>query len=143
MEVTFFGHRDAPPSIKPALEKTIRYLINSQNATVFYVGNNGNFDLFVADILHKLTSEFSQIEYYIVLAYMPQKSNMIQQVYLPHTLYPESVANGIPKFAISRRNEWMLQKSDLVVTYITHSYGGAKKYQNKALQAGKKVINIT
>ena len=102
MEVTFFGHRDAPPSIKPALEKTIRYLINSQNATVFYVGNNGNFDLFVADILHKLTSEFSQIKYYIVLAYMPQKSNMIQQVYLPHTLYPESVANGIPKFAISR-----------------------------------------
>ena len=74
---------------------------------------------------------------------MPQKSNMIQQVYLPHTLYPESVANGIPKFAISRRNEWMLQKSDLVVTYITHSYGGAKKYQNKALQAEKKVINIT
>lgn len=29
------------------------------------------------------------------------------------------------KFAISRRNEWMIDKADVVIAYVTHSFGGA------------------
>ena len=38
--------------------------------------------------------------------------------------------------------KWMLKQSDYVVTYITHSWGGAVQYAEKAKQQRKKVINI-
>jgi hypothetical protein len=35
----------------------------------------------------------------------------------------------------------MLKQSDYVVTYITHSFGGAANYANKACRQQKIVIN--
>lgn len=46
MKCAFFGHRDAPSSIKPRLGEAIFNLI-SNGVDEFYVGNNGNFDLIV------------------------------------------------------------------------------------------------
>ncbi len=36
----------------------------------------------------------------------------------------------------------MLRKSAIVVTHITHTWGGAYRYAVKASQKGKRVINI-
>jgi hypothetical protein len=36
----------------------------------------------------------------------------------------------------------MLKQSDYVVTYITHSYGGAAQFAKKAQNTGKEIINI-
>ena len=47
-----------------------------------------------------------------------------------------------PRFAISRRNEWMLQRADMVVMYVTHSWGGAAQYAKKAGKQGKIVLNL-
>ena len=44
MICTFFGHRDAPESIKPLLRKVLLNLIENQGITQFYAGNQGNFD---------------------------------------------------------------------------------------------------
>lgn len=143
MTVTFFGHRSVPPFIQTNLERTVRHLIEHKNADVFYVGNNGDFDAYATNALKKLTLEYPHIKYYIVLAYMPRKSNQINgNIDYNNTILPEKIAQSIPKFAISKRNDWMLNKSDLVITYITHTYGGAEKYQEKAIKQGKMVINI-
>ena len=142
MTVTFFGHKDAPASIVPLLEETIRNLIEKQNADTFYVGNHGNFDFYVARLLKKVKEEFSHIRYAIVLAYMPQKTDSTYS-YIDYadTVLPEDVATGIPKFAICRRNDWMLRKSDAVVAYVTHSFGGAAQYRQKAIRQKKTVID--
>jgi hypothetical protein len=36
----------------------------------------------------------------------------------------------------------MLKQSDYVVTYITHTWGGAYQYSQKAIKQKKNVINL-
>ena len=58
------------------------------------------------------------------------------------TMLPEGIESVHPHYAISWRNNWMLIQSDYVVTYITHTYGGAHQYSEKAKRQKKNVINI-
>ena len=58
------------------------------------------------------------------------------------TMLPEGIESVHPRYAISWRNNWMLQQSDYVVTYITHSWGGAAQYAAKAARQGKIVVNL-
>lgn len=58
------------------------------------------------------------------------------------TMLPEGLETVHPRYAISRRNGWMLKQADFVVTYITHTWGGAAQYAEKAKRAGKTVINL-
>ena len=62
MVCTFFGHKDTPKEIEPTLRSTLVDLIENKNATMFYVGNNGNFDLMVRHQLEEL-SELCPITY--------------------------------------------------------------------------------
>lgn len=140
MTVTFFGHSKSPQSIIDPLEKTIVCLIERHGATTFYVGTHGNFDMYVNCILNKLSKQYSHIKCYTVLAYMPQINEYPD--HYNNTLLPESVAESHPKYAISKRNEWMLSKCDTVVAYLTHHSGGASKYYQKAIRQNKTVINI-
>jgi uncharacterized phage-like protein YoqJ len=140
MTVTFFGHKNSPQSIQENAEAVIRDLIENHGAEIFYVGNQGRFDFYINKILSKISKEYTHIRYYTVLAYMPQKPN--EYTDYEKTVFPESVASSHPKFAISKRNDWMLSKSDTVVAYVNHSSGGAAKYYEKAIRQKKKVINI-
>ena len=58
------------------------------------------------------------------------------------TVLPEEIESVHPHYAISWRNNWMLKQSDYVVSYITHSYGGAAQYAKKAKGQQKRFINI-
>ena len=69
MTVTFFGHKDTPKNIEPTLRSTLIDLIENKNVTVFYVGNNGNFDTMVRRQLEDLSQSYS-ITYNVVLAYL-------------------------------------------------------------------------
>ncbi len=51
MTVTFFGHRHIEQDIVSILESTIINQIEFNNANLFYVGNQGNFDYTVKSIL--------------------------------------------------------------------------------------------
>ncbi len=142
MTVTFFGHKDTPPNVRISLENVLTHLIENEQADMFYVENHGNFDQLVRKVLMELKLKYPHIRYSIVLAYMPRNTNGISQTDSDNTLLPEEVATSIPKFAISKRNHWMLQKSNVVVTYITRSYGGAAKFKKIALAHGKRIIEL-
>ena len=57
-------------------------------------------------------------------------------------MFPEGIETVRPKLVISWRNNWMLKQSDYVVTYITHAYGGAAQYTEKANRQGKNIKKI-
>ena len=135
--VTFFGHRDTPKEIEPALRLTLIDLIENKNATVFYVGNHGNFDDMVRRQLEDLSRTYP-IKYYIVLAYMPGEKDNPDE----HSILPEGIETVPRRFAINYRNKWMLNKSDIVVTYVTRNFGGAVQFMNMATISTKAVINI-
>ena len=137
---TFFGHRECPDSIKIKLREVLIELITDHDVDMFYVGNQGRFDAIVRVILRELKKEYPQIDYAVVLAYMPGKQTEYDDY--SDTMLPEGIESVHPRYAISWRNNWMLHQSDYVVTYITHSWGGAVQYSNKAKHQGKIVINL-
>ena len=70
---TFFGHRECPESIKIKLREVLIDLITNHGVDMFYVGNQGRFDAIVRGVLRELEKEYPQIDYAVVLAYMPGK----------------------------------------------------------------------
>lgn len=142
---TFFGHRQCPVSIRPALKRCLEDLIVHYGVTMFYVGNQGAFDSIVRSVLRELAEQYTNITYAVVLAYLPseQKDDLAQYQDYTDTMYPEGIETVPKRFAIDWRNRWLLKQADYVVTYITHSWGGAAQYVELAAKKNKAVINIT
>lgn len=139
---TFFGHRDCPTTIKPKLRKVLIDLIENHNVDAFYVGQQGSFDTIVRAILKDLVQIYPHINYFVVLERVPQKQSDFEIQDYSDTLLPEDIENVHPRYAISWRNKWMLKRSEYVVTYITHSWGGAAKFVEMAKSQKKSIITI-
>ena len=137
---TFFGHRECPDSIKTQLRAVLINLITNHDVDMFYVGNQGRFDGIVRSVLRELEQEYPEIHYAVVLAYLPGKKNEYDD--FSDTILPEEIEAVHPRYAIEWRNRWMLQRADFVVTCITHPWGGAAKFAEKAKREGKTVINL-
>lgn len=141
MICTFFGHRDTPKEAEPHLYTALAYLIRNKGVDLFYVGNNGSFDFMVQKTLNKLKLDYPNIRYFVVLAYMPRKHTAFEHNF-KNSIYPEGMENTPPKYAIIKRNKWMIDKSDFVVTYVKSPVGGAAQFKSLAEKKNKTVINI-
>ena len=139
---TFFGHRDCPSTIRPRLSETLVELIERNGVDIFYVGNQGAFDAIVRSVLREMTQEYPHINYAVVLAYMPAKQDENYPQDYSDTMLPEGIEAVPKRFAISWRNKWMLNHSEYVVTYITHSWGGAAQFAELAERRGQVVIKL-
>lgn len=137
MTCSFFGHSDTPAHIRSKLNKTLVYLIENQNADLFYVGNHGSFDRIVTSVLRELSAVYPHIRYYVVLAYLPQNNDND----IP-TTFPEGIETVPKRLAINFRNKFMVEQSDMVISYITRSYGGAAKFVGMACKKRKTIINL-
>lgn len=138
---TFFGHHDCPSDIRPKLREIVVDLVENKNVRMFYVGNHGCFDKITLAVLREVQTVYPQVEYAVVLAYMPQGQNKSQVNYID-TIFPEGIENIPKRFAINWRNKWMIDRSDFVVTYVTHSWGGAAKFAEMASRRRKSIINV-
>ncbi len=137
---TFFGHRYVEQNIAPFLSSAIIELTENYNVDTFFVGNNGGFDHMVKGEFFKIKQQYPNIKYSVVLAYIP--INKGENLEYENTIYP-SVLDGVPHRAkIVCRNEWMIEKSDFVITYVTRSIGGAAESKAKAKKKGKAIINL-
>lgn len=134
---TFFGHRDAPESIKPALRRAVTELIVEQGVDHFYVGNQGRFDRMVRQLLREMTALYP-IHYDVVLAYFPKEDGFDYS----DTLVPDGLEKVHPRYAISWRNKWMVEQSDYVISYVCRTFGGAAQFTEMARRKNKIVINL-
>lgn len=140
---TFFGHKDTPETIAPVLQTVLIDLIEHEHVTLFYIGNHGTFDLLVKNQLNQLKKRYPTIQTVIVLAYLPINQSSKKAENDLETIYPEGMEHIHPKYAIIKRNRWMLDQSDYVITYVTHSWGGAAQFASLAQKKGKVVINLS
>ena len=137
MRITFCGHKevwDREP-VERRLKQVCGELI-SQGANEFFLGGYGHFDYMCASVLRELKKIHSQIRLILVLPYL--NSTMITDGY-DETVYPplETVP---PRFAIVRRNEWMVRESDVVAAYVIRGFGGAAKTLEYARKKKKTII---
>ncbi len=138
MNCTFFGHRDAPSFIKPKLKEAILKLLDA-GVEHFYVGNNGSFDLLVQVSLSEIAKEIPHIKYSIVLSYIDELAISENQ---EATIFPEGQELAYPKFAISKRNEWLLDNSYYVIAYAKNTCSNTHKIIERAKRKGLIVINL-
>ena len=110
---------------------------------MFYVGQQGSFDSMVRSVLKELVSLYPHINYAVVLERIPPKRDEFDIRDYFDTMLPEGIETVHPRFAISWRNKWMIKQSDYVVTYITHSWGGAAQFAELAERQRKTMINAT
>ena len=135
---TLFGHRDCPDSIRPKLHAALISLIE-EGIDTFYLGNQGRFDAMAYAELAKLAEDHPRIRFGVVLAYLPGEG----EKEIPGSLFPEGM-EGVPRrFAISRRNRWMIRRSDCVLAYVTHPWGGAAQSVAMARRKGKRIIDLS
>lgn len=138
MICSFFGHTDAPENIKNALKNHIVQMIE-KNIFSFYTGNNGKFDFMVQSVLEDLSLQYPQITYSIVLSHIGERAISGNQ---NRTVFPDGLELVPPRFAISKRNEWLIQHSDIVLTYLKYHSSNCAKWVEKAKRKKLKVINI-
>lgn len=138
---TFFGHRDCPSSVRPKLRAVLVELIERHGVEQFYVGRQGAFDAMARSVLRELAEVYPHISYAVVLDRLPGPKDKAVWDF-SDSIFPEGLETVPPRFAIPKRNEWMLKQADFVVAYITHSWGGAAQFADKARRQGKTVCNL-
>lgn len=139
--VTFFGHSKLSPAQTPAikekLESELEALIK-QGADIFLLGGYGDFDNLCARAVRSLKEKHPHITSVLVIPYM---TNPFDKNLYDCSEYPP-LENVPQRFAILKRNEYMAERADAVVSYIDHEWGGAYKAVEYARKKGKQIIMI-
>lgn len=139
MITTFCGHSDIifTEAIYQKLYNEIKKVIK-EGCDKFLLGGYGNFDLTAAKIIYSLKESYCNIQSILVIPYLNKKYNT--DLY-DDTIYPP--LEYIPKkFAILKRNEWMVNNSDIIISYVEHNWGGAAKTLRYAEKKNKIIKNI-
>lgn len=139
MVVSFFGQKDTPSTVKPLLEQTVQRLIKENEDITFLVGTHRAFDLMAQSVLKNAAERYPRASCYIVLSYLPVDNS--KQYELP-TLCPEGIECAPKKFAITFSNNYMVNECDTVLCYISHDWGGAAQFVEKAKKKGKAIVNL-
>ncbi len=137
MIITFCGHDSVPDCDEVC--KWLNVVLDQyvyEDELVCYLGGYGGFDRLAASVVKKKKELHPNIQAILVIPYLNQKydENSYDAMVFPPL---ESVP---PRFVISRRNEWMVTQSDVVVAYVTHGWGGAAKTVEYARRKKKKII---
>ena len=136
----FLGHRDCPESIKEKLFLEIENLIVNENVNAFYVGTQGAFDRLVYEVLCELEKKY-EIKINVVLAYL-NRENEFTYYDTNKTIFPDCITNTPPRFAISKRNDYMLQKADYLICYLDNKFSNTYEFIEKAIRIKIKIINL-
>ncbi|MBQ7335309.1 MAG: hypothetical protein IJW92_02415 [Clostridia bacterium] len=141
--VSFIGHRKiyCIDEIEANIERILRDLLYQKEYVEFYVGRNGDFDILAASAIKRVQKDFwKNCSLILVLPY-----HVKDEQYYNH-FYDEICLPVDPKThfkaAIIKRNEWLIDCSNLLITYVEHKSGGAYKTLEYAKQKGVKIINI-
>ena len=140
MTVTFCGHSEVANSaaVAAALEDIIEKLI-ADGADEFLLGGYGEFDSMAAVAVRNAKQKHPSIRSTLVIPYIDRGYD---PALYDASLYPP--LETVPRrFAINYRNKWMLNKSNIVVTYVTRNFGGAWEFKQLAENKQKTVLCLS
>ena len=147
MIITFFGHSNYVKN--PKHEEIILDHLESvvgDRAVDFYLGGYGNFDSFALSCAKKFQQSHPNAKIYFVTPYITEsyEKNRLKNCSLLYDgiIYPP-LENAPPKYAISHRNKWMVDKADLVIFFVTRSYGGAYRAIAHARATAKNLLELS
>lgn len=144
-KVTLFGHRELYEhcKVEKKLSFILRDLMQANPYVKIYIGRNGEFDIFAASVIKQIQKSLgnNNSELTLVLPYSNKDIEYYEQYY-DNIIIPKCVRIAFPKGAITKRNRWMVEESDLFICYVEHENGGAYNALKYAKKLGKKIINL-
>ena len=106
------------------------------------IGRNGGFDEYVASVIKFVQREVGKDNNDMTLVLPYTVANLeYYEKYYDSIVIPDNVDGVHPKFAITIKNRWVVEQSDLVIVNVERNKGGAMamKYAEKL---NKKIINL-
>lgn len=145
MIITFCGHSNYlyNNNVEQRLISLI-HDVSKGEAVSFYLGGYGNFDILALKCAksYKLYQPNSKLIF--VTPYINKWLNDRKELLLKNydeIIYPEIETTPL-KYAITKRNEWMVNKSDILICYVNTHYGGAYKTLLYAHSRNKSYVNL-
>lgn len=143
--VSFIGHRRVEniQLLEERLEPLIRQLIRGHEYVEFYVGRNGEFDIYVVPPVIKRVQQALGKENSSLMLVLPYhvKDEEYYEAYYDDVMIPVSDKVHY-KNGITQRNRWMADNSDLLIAYVEQPSGGAYQMLQYAKRKRIKTINI-
>ena len=140
-----FGHRDFDKHLllDKYLPIVLRKIIESKDFVEVFVGRNGEFDIYAASVFKRLQRDVGResCEIICVLPYTYKDIDLFARYY-DSVIIPECLSDAYPSSAITKRNKWMVENSDLIICYVENKCGGAYTALKYAERLGKRIINL-
>lgn len=148
MIITFIGHRFVYEYDKlcDMVEKCILKNAEHENSISFYCGGYGSFDNLCAKVCSKIKQKLKNCEIvfvtpYITISYQKNTELLLKEKIYTSVIYPP-LEKTPAKFAIVKRNRWMIEEADLVIAYVNKTFGGAYSSLSYAKRKNKRIINL-
>lgn len=136
-----FGHRDVFQNIDKELCEAVQKAME-MGCNVFYTGAMGDFDRCFSSAVRK---QGKKIKLVCIKPYMSNELNTNKEYYncmYDDIIIPDELAFVHYKSAITKRNRWMIDNSDVVIVYAIRNYGGAYDAMRYAERQNKTVVKI-
>ena len=139
-----FGHREIFGTITEKVVTAVKKAAE-QGCELYYTGAMGEFDEIFSSAVRFLKKTYPEIKLVCVKPYLTKEINESGD-YL-YSLYddiiiPTELADIHYKTVITKRNQWIIDKCDVVIGYTIRDYGGAYKAIDYAKKKGKEIIII-
>ena len=150
--ITFCGHSSVPNK-EETMRKLVQQLtgvvseIPAEQCIIFYCGGYGDFDYCAEKATLEIKKAFPRrdIKRFYITPYIDdshkERLNDMEKRF-DGTVYPP--LESVPlKFAISKRNEWMIDQADVFVSGVTHDWGGGATTLKYAERKKKRIISVS
>ena len=139
-----FGHREVFEDITKKVYKTVLVAVE-QGCEVFYTGAMGRFDEMFSSAVRRLKKGYPNIKLICVKTYFSKYINengdYLYSLY-DEIIIPTVLADIHYKKVITQRNQWMIDRSNIVIGYSIRDYGGVNTAIKYAKKQGKTVLLI-
>ena len=144
MIITFIGHSfvSSHDRIKKEVKERIRKIGAGAEKITCYLGGYGAFDEICACACRELKKENERVEVvyitpYFSLSEQEKIKEMQRRRLYDATVYPP-IENVPLRFAVLKRNEWMIKNADLIIAYVDHTYGGLTNHFKRRFEEKRK-----
>ena len=140
-----FGHRLIFSNIQEELYRTLERLICEENVRTFLVGEQGEFDALFAKTVLRLKEKHSGLRLFLILPYFSNRLNENKSLYekkYDEVIIPEAVEGRHYKNASVFKNRWMIDQSDVIISYVHRDFGGAFSAVSYAKRKNKRIISL-
>jgi len=121
----FIGHREASEELYHTLYESIEQHIVEYKVDEFVVGQYGGFDRLARRALVQAKKNYPHIHLFLLMPYYRETGDTAPPAGFDGYLFPEGLELVPRRYAIVRANRYMIDHSNYLIAYVTHTASNA------------------